>query len=136
MSDVSEEAAKELKSLRERLRKKKPRFLNLARWWHKGSVKSWRRPRGIDNKQRLKLKSRPKHPTVGYRNPEEVRGLHPSGRRPVIVHNVRDLEEAAAAGEPVIVYIASSVGRKKRVEIESRARELNLPIANPMPGGE
>lgn len=133
---MSEEAVRELRALRERLGKKKPRFLNLARWWHRGSVKSWRRPRGIDNKQRLKLKSRPKHPTVGYRNPERIRGLHPSGRRPVIVHSLGDLERAAESGEPVIVYIASSVGRRKRAEIESRARELNLPVANPEPGGE
>jgi len=133
---LAEGSVKELKLLRERLRKKKPRFLNLARWWHKACVKSWRKPRGIDNKQRLKLKSRPKAPTVGYRNPDEIRGLHPSGRKPVIVHNVRELESVAASGEPVIVYIASTVGKKKRSEIEERARELSIRLANPSRGGE
>ncbi len=133
---MAEGSIKELKLLRERLRKKKPRFLNLARWWHKACVKSWRKPRGIDNKQRLKLKSRPKAPTVGYRNPDEIRGLHPSGRKPVIVHNVRELESVAASGEPVIVYIASTVGKKKRAEIEERARELSIRLANPSRGGE
>ena len=133
---MAEGSVKELKLLRERLRKKKPRFLNLARWWHKACVKSWRKPRGIDNKQRLKLKSRPKAPTVGYRNPDEIRGLHPSGRKPVIVHNVRELESVAASGEPVIVYIASTVGKKKRAEIEERARELSIRLANPSRGGE
>lgn len=133
---MAEGSVKELKLLRERLRKKKPRFLNLARWWHKACVKSWRKPRGIDNKQRLKLKSRPKAPTVGYRNPDEIRGLHPSGRKPVIVHNVRELESVAASGEPVIVYIASTVGKKKRAEIEERARGLSIRLANPSRGGE
>nr|AOZ56096.1 ribosomal protein L32E [uncultured korarchaeote] len=132
---MAEGSVKELKLLRERLRKK-PRFLNLARWWHKACVKSWRKPRGIDNKQRLKLKSRPKAPTVGYRNPDGIRGLHPSGRKPVIVHNVRELESVAASGEPVIVYIASPVGKKKRAEIEERARELSIRLANPSRGGE
>jgi len=133
---LAEGSVKELRLLRERLRKKKPRFLNLARWWHKACVKSWRKPRGIDNKQRLKLKSRPKAPTVGYRNPDEIRGLHPSGRKPVIVHNVRELESVAAAGEPVIIYIAATVGRRKRSQIEERARELNVPLANSSRGGE
>lgn len=114
-----------------RLRKKKPRFLNLARYWRLGAVKSWRKPRGIDNKQRLKLKSRPKHPVIGYRNPEEVRGLHPSGRRPFIVHNVKELRKLGERrGEDVIVYIAGTVGERKRMEIREEARRLGLALAN------
>ena len=119
---------KELK----RMKRKKPRFLNLARWWHKACVKSWRRPRGIDNKQRLKLKSRPKMPTVGYRNPPSIRGLHPSGLRPVVVHNLRELEEAARFKDSVIVYIASGVGKRKRIQLNKAAEALGLRLANPL----
>lgn len=115
-----------------RAKRKKPRFLNLARWWHRACVKSWRRPRGIDNKQRLKLKSRPKMPTVGYRNPPSIRGLHPSGLRPVVVHNIRELEEAARLRGSVIVYIASGVGRRKRTQLSRAAEALGLRVANPL----
>ncbi len=118
------------KELIRRLKKKKPRFLNLARYWRLGAVKSWRRPRGIDNKQRLKLKSRPKQPAIGYKNPEEVRGLHPSGRRPVLVHNVRELRELVEVKGEVIVYIAGSVGERKRITIREEARKLGLMLAN------
>ncbi|MGB9630758.1 MAG: eL32 family ribosomal protein, partial [Candidatus Methanodesulfokora sp.] len=89
-------------------KKKKPRFINLARYWHLGSVKSWRKPRGIDNKQRLKLKSRPKLPGKGYKNPDEIRGLHPSGLKPIIVHNPKELEEFVGmyGADNILVYIA------------------------------
>ncbi len=120
------------KILLKKLKKKKPRFLNLARYWHLGSVKSWRKPRGIDNKQRLKLKSRPKHPTIGYKNPKEIRGLHPSGRIPVVVNNVKELEEYIQqyGVENIIVYIGGRVGRRKREDIKSVAEALNVMLAN------
>ncbi len=121
----------ENRMLLQRLKKKKPRFLNLARYWRLGAVKSWRKPRGIDNKQRLKLKSRPKQPVIGYKNPDEIRGLHPSGRKPVIVHNVNELRSVAEKyGDGAIVYIAGTVGRKKREAIREEARKLGLVLAN------
>ncbi len=121
---------KENKKLLEKLKKKKPRFINLARYWRKGAVKSWRKPRGIDNKQRLKLKSRPKNPVIGYKNPEKIRGFHPSGRRPVIVHNVEELKKIAQEQENVLIYIAGKVGARKRAEIQEEAEKLGLVIAN------
>lgn len=114
-----------------RLKKKKPRFINLARYWKLGAVKSWRKPRGIDNKQRLKLKSRPKHPSIGYKNPAEIRGLHPSGRRTVIVHNVKELRKLAEGkGGDIILYIAGTVGERKREKIREEAKKLGLMLAN------
>ncbi len=121
---------KENKQLLEKLKKKKPRFINLARYWRKGAVKSWRKPRGIDNKQRLKLKSRPKNPVIGYKNPEKIRGVHPSGRKPVIVHNVRELKKVAQEQKDVLIYIAGGVGARKRAEIQEEAEKLGLVVAN------
>ncbi|MCD6244500.1 MAG: 50S ribosomal protein L32e [Candidatus Korarchaeota archaeon] len=119
------------KELMNRLKKKKPRFLNLARYWKLGAVKSWRKPRGIDNKQRLKLKSRPKHPTIGYKNPDIIRGLHPSGLKPVIVSNVKDLRDAVEKhGKDIIAYIAGTVGERKRTEIRQEAAKLGIKLAN------
>ncbi len=124
VNDVRKNAA-----ILKKMKKKKPRFINLARYWKEGAVKSWRRPRGIDNKQRLKLKSRPKNPTIGYKNPDVIRGLHPSGRRPVIVHNLKELRNVAR-DKNVIVYIAGSVGNRKASKIQEEAEKLGLLIAN------
>ncbi len=131
------DTVKENRRLLERLKKKKPRFLNLARYWKLGAVKSWRKPRGIDNKQRLKLKSRPKHPVIGYRNPKEIRGLHPSGRKPVIVHNTKELRKVAQEyGSEAIVYIASTVGGRKRAQMREEAKKLGILLANSKEGEE
>ena len=122
---------KENRRLLRRLKRRKPRFLNLARYWKLGAVKSWRKPRGIDNKQRLKLKSRPKHPVIGYKNPDGARGIHPSGRRPFVVHNVRELREVAERyGSSAVVYIASTVGGRKRSQMREEAERLGIPLAN------
>ncbi|MDK2384744.1 MAG: eL32 family ribosomal protein [Candidatus Korarchaeota archaeon] len=128
---MTESRVEENRILLQRLKKGKPRFLNLARYWRLGAVKSWRKPRGIDNKQRLKLKSRPKQPVIGYKNPDEIRGLHPSGRKPVIVHNVKELRSVAEEyGNEAVIYIAGTVGGRKRAAIREEARRLGLTLAN------
>ncbi|MEM3371075.1 MAG: eL32 family ribosomal protein [Candidatus Korarchaeum sp.] len=118
------------KRLLRSLKKRKPRFLNLALHWKSGTVRSWRRPRGIDNKQRLRLKSRPKQPNIGYKNPEEIRGLHPSGRKPVVVHNIEELRRIAEEKDKVVVYIAHTVGERKRSLMREEASRLGLRLAN------
>ncbi len=123
---------KEGRRLIRSLKKRKPRFINLARYQHKACVKSWRRPRGIDNKQRLKLKSRPKLPSKGYKNPEKIRGLHPSGRIPVRIENLSQLEEAVKkyGSDRIIIYISGTVGRRKRQQIVELGRSLDVRFAN------
>ncbi|HDN01697.1 MAG: 50S ribosomal protein L32e [Thermoproteota archaeon] len=88
----------------------------------------WRRPRGIDNKQRLKLKSRPPMPEIGYGKPKSVRGLHPSGLKPVLVYNPKMLENLDK--DKVIVIVGRTVGKRKRLEIAKKATELGIKIAN------
>ncbi|MGC9444361.1 MAG: 50S ribosomal protein L32e [Candidatus Methanospirareceae archaeon] len=90
--------------------------------------KSWRRPRGHDNKMREHIAAKGPHVTVGYRRKKEERGLHPSGVREVLVHNAKELEEAAAG---TAVRIAATVGKRKRGDIETAAAELGLRVLNP-----
>lgn len=65
---------------------------------------------------------------TGYGSPKKVKGLLPNGKKPVIVHNVKDLEKINKDTE--VVVIASSVGRKKRNEIVSKCRELGIDVWN------
>ncbi|RLE74567.1 MAG: 50S ribosomal protein L32e, partial [Thermoprotei archaeon] len=84
---------------------------------------------GLDNKIRLQLKGYPEKVKAGYRGPRKVRGLHPSGFREVIVHNVEEL--SGVDPEREAVRIASTVGRRKRMEIIEKAAELGIRVLNP-----
>jgi len=138
-----EEATKKRKAVLAELRRKRklmkkaikkrnslPEFIRYH-WWRYYRLErgyKWRKPKGNDNKSRLQLKGYPPIVKIGYRTPKEVRGLHPSGLKPVVVHNLKELEEVNKDKE--IVYIASSVGRRKREALLKRAKELGLRVAN------
>ncbi|ABU82455.1 50S ribosomal protein L32e [Ignicoccus hospitalis] len=131
-AQVLKEIRKKRKAMKKavELRNDLPEFIRYH-WWRYFRLErgyKWRKPKGNDNKSRLQLKGYPPIVKVGYRTPKEVRGLHPSGLEPVIVHNVKELEKVDK--EKHIVYIASSVGKKKRAEIIRRAQELGVRVAN------
>jgi len=91
--------------------------------------KSWRRPRGLDNKLREHIAAKGAWVNVGYRRKRDERGLHPSGFREVLVYNPREL--ANLMPDEVVVRIASGVGGRKREQIESEAASIGLRVLNP-----
>ncbi|MBI5228347.1 50S ribosomal protein L32e [Candidatus Micrarchaeota archaeon] len=109
-------------------KKKKPKF-NVPNLGFFKSVKArWRRPRGTHNKKRMKFKWTGAMPTVGYRNPEAIRGLHPSGKKEVLVHNMAELE--GVSGKDSVARLSSTIGAKKRKIMEEKAKSMNLRIVN------
>jgi len=130
MARPSGEELQRLLRLRKKLKSRKPEFLRTL-WWKFPKFKNdpkWRKPKGIDNKMRLRLKGYPPIVEVGYRGPAAVRGLHPTGLEPVLVHNEKELEGLDPSKH--IVVIASTVGLKKRLKILEKARQLGLRVAN------
>jgi large subunit ribosomal protein L32e len=109
-------------------KKDKPRFRrkNYGRTTRKRIKIAWRRPRGSDNKQALKLKEHGREPNIGWRNAKSVRGLHPNGALEVLVHNPEQL--AFVKGR--LVRIAGGVGKKKRILIVKKAEEMKLTVLN------
>ncbi len=114
--------------LRFKLKRKKPDFLRTEAHRHKRLGEKWRRPKGRHNKMRLKWKEKPAVVEIGYRSPKAVRGLHPSGYEDVLVYNINDLEKLNP--EKQAARIASTVGKRKKIEIIKRARELGIKILN------
>lgn len=105
---------------------------NFVRWVSKSlkRIKSpWRRPRGINSKIREKKKGKLPMPSVSYGAPKDMRYLHPSGFKEILVHNLGELEKVNKEKEAV--RIASSVGNKKRGDILKKVEELKLKVLNP-----
>jgi large subunit ribosomal protein L32e len=114
--------------LRESIKRRKPSFERFESWRYVRIHEEWRKPKGIDNHMRLSVRGWPSLVKIGYRGPRGARGLHPSGYREVLVHNIGELEEVS--GDTEAARIAAGVGRRKRVDIAKRAKELNIRVLN------
>ena len=107
-------------------KKAKPNFLQLNYGTVKRVKRSWRKPRGVDNKKRIRKAWAGAVPRVGYRNPVSLRNIHPSGLKEILVNNVAELSLAKGKA----VRIATGVGAKKRAQIISKAKEMKLNVLN------
>jgi large subunit ribosomal protein L32e len=124
--DLSEE---EERLLAERKRVGKPQFNRQDYHKKKRVPTSWRRPRGGLSKQRKGIEAKGDTVEAGFRTPQAVRGLHPSGFEEVRVHNVDDLE--GVDGDTQAVRIGSTVGARKRERIEEEAEDREIRVLNP-----
>jgi len=97
------------------------RYFRLART-------GWRKPNGLQSKQRLNMKYRTPMVRIGHRKVASVRGLHPSGFEEVLVKNPADLD--GLNPETQAVRISAAVGNRKRTIIHTRADQLGLRILN------
>ena len=117
-----------LLEVRKKIKARTPYFRRFESWRFVRIHEPWRKPKGIDNHQRLSVKGWPHLVKIGYRVPKEVRYLHPSGYRDILIHNLKELE--ALAPDIDAARIAAGVGKRKRIEIALRARELGIRVLN------
>lgn len=113
---------------RKKVSETRPRFVRQESWRYIRLAENWRKPKGIDNKMRKQVSGVPPIVKVGYRGPKKARGLHPSGYRDRLVHNVRDLEKLDPKSEAA--RIGHAVGRRKRIDIISKASSLGIKVLN------
>jgi len=119
---------KRLMELRSIIKKKNPSFRRVESWRYKRVKDPWRKAHGIDSQTRKKTKSGVKSPTVGYRGPKKVRGIHPSGYEEVTVENIKDFEQLNKRKQAV--KIASKLGGKKRIILIDYARRRGFKVLN------
>jgi large subunit ribosomal protein L32e len=117
----------ELLEQRKRLNKKRPAFMRKDIRKKKKLGHAWRRARGLDSKQRLHKKGAPPVPSIGYRVPSAVRGLHNSGLIPILVSNLAQLN---AITKEQGVLVSGKIGDKKRHAIISEAKKKGMVILN------
>jgi len=128
MTEQNTKSVEKALKLRDRIKKKKPEFVRQESWRYKRLKKSWRRPRGLDNKMRRKIKGWPPTVSVGYRGPKAARALHPSGYKEVLVHNAKELKEVNPKTQAA--RIAHTVGKRKRATILVEARKRGITVLN------
>lgn len=119
---------KRLLQIREKLKRKRPSFRRVESWRYKRVKDSWRRARGIDSKTRKKKKSGVKSPTVGYRGPKRVRGLHPSGYEEVRIFNLNDIK--GLNNKKHAIKISAKLGAKKRIALIDYAQSRGFKVLN------
>ncbi|MCX8184271.1 MAG: 50S ribosomal protein L32e [Sulfolobales archaeon] len=120
-----------MEDVRKLIRRKLKISFYRNKWWKFTKFRNelkWKKPRGKDNPMRLKLKGQPPAAASGYETPVAIRGLHPSGLKPVVVNNIKELDNLDPAR--YIVYIGSSVGLRKKIEIIRKAQEMGFRVAN------
>jgi large subunit ribosomal protein L32e len=99
---------------------------------HRKKVKArWRKQRGIDSKKRVKRSGYGAEPNIGYKNNDEVRYRRPDGRISILVHGRKELEKAIEVKDAAIVF-ASSISKRKKMELEKIAEEKGAKVANRM----
>ena len=126
---VLSEELKAALALRAAQKKATPTFRRTEWFRYKRLSRSgWRKPHGMDNKQRRNFKYRGSLVRIGHGKVNAASGLHPSGFEEVMVHNTRDLDQIDA--ETQAARIGATVGGRKRENIHSRADELGIRVLN------
>jgi len=105
-----------------------PKFLrpNYGRSSRSRIKLAWRRPRGIDNKKRAKIKYMGCSPSIGYGQPLSIKYNHPKGLPEVIVQTPSEVKGL----KDVVVRIAGGVGRVKRELIIKLCEAAKVHVVN------
>ncbi|MEM3399679.1 MAG: eL32 family ribosomal protein [Candidatus Micrarchaeia archaeon] len=108
-------------------KRKHPKFvpMNFGRRGSKCVKDRWRKPRGCDNKKRQKVRYAGKMPNKGWRNPKNLRGVHPCGYKEVLISNIKQLD---GVGKECAIRISATLGERKRSVILKKAKELGLKV--------
>ena len=116
-------------ALRAAQKKATPSFRRTEWFRYKRLSRSgWRKPHGMDNKQRRNYRYRGSLVRIGHGKVNAASGLHPSGFEEVMVHNSSDLDQIDA--ETQAARVGATVGGRKREVIHSRADELGIRVLN------
>ena len=119
---------KKILEIKQKMNKKRPSIRRVESWRYKRVKDSWRKARGIDSQTRKKTKSGVRSPSVGYRTPKEIRGIHPSGFEEVRVTSIDDLK--GLNNKKHGIKISGRLGARKRIALIDYAQNRGFKVLN------
>ncbi|HLD48907.1 MAG TPA: eL32 family ribosomal protein [archaeon] len=81
--------------------------------------KKWRRPKGLQSKQRIKKGGSGFRPRIGYGSSAK--------KEIILIKNVNELLNIKKS-DRAIYMISSTVGLKKKIDIAKKAKEIKFPV--------
>ncbi len=87
-------------------------------------LQKWRKPKGRDNKMRLRRKGVPRTVEIGYKQDAQTRGKI-KGKKIVVVRTISELKKANGK-----IIVLGKIGIKKKIEIAKFAKEKKIEIMN------
>lgn len=104
-----------------------PKFVRQNRRQKKRVSEPWRKPRGIDNKQRVQKGGTGKLPKIGFRTPKSTRFLSNGGKMVMLVCNEKELNSVPPG---YLVRFSATLGKRKRTVFLKQAKEKKLTVVN------
>src|SRR3989338_7524122 len=108
--------------------KKKPLFNRTDANKGKKFGSRWNKPRGLQNKLRMKIKSHGSRPSPGYGAPKNLKNLVKNEMKLVRVFGVEQLSGVNVKSE--IIILDGRIGTKKKIDLLERICKLNVSIYN------
>ncbi|KAH0441455.1 60s ribosomal protein l32 [Colletotrichum camelliae] len=99
--------------------------------------RSWRKPKGIDNRVRRRFRGNMTMPSdslalqIGFGSNKKTKYMMPSGHKAFLVSNVNDVNLLLMHNRTYAAEIAHNVSSRKRIDIISRAKQLGVKVTNP-----
>jgi large subunit ribosomal protein L32e len=112
------------------VKKKSNKFVRIEADMFKRMKQSWRKPHGMDGRQRRRFKGTQLHVKVGYGNNKKTRFMMPDGFLKFRVSNVKELELLLMHNKKYAAEIAHNVSTRKRKAIVERAEQLGVKVTN------
>lgn len=91
---------------------------------------NWRKPHGIDSKQRQKIKWAGAVVNKGYRGEAKNRDKHPLGKKELYIRSLSDFEKFKGDMGGFVIRLQGTLSKRSKEIIRKKAVALKLKVLN------
>jgi len=88
-------------------------------------LRKWSKPKGRDNKMRLKMKGYPRNVELGYKGNSNDRGKI-SGKETILINNISDINKIGKNN----IALIGRLGKKKKLEVAKISIDKKIEFVN------